>query len=369
MNNKLTEREAEVLELIRRDPLISQRALAHHLGITRSAAAGHVMSLTDKGAIRGRGYLLNDGPYVCVIGGANVDIEGRSTRALRPEDSNIGTVRTSPGGVGRNIAENLARLGTPTRLITALGTDDNGHWLHGETTAAGVDMAETMWLQGQRTATYLSTLDHRGNMVVAINDMAVLEGLEASALAERDGVIAAADAVVLDANLQADALAHMFSAHPTATFFVDTVSVVKAARLQPHLASIHTLKPNRAEAQLLSGVEITSQRSLRSAALTLLDRGVSAVAISLGRKGLLYATSESSEIVAAPLGSVASVTGAGDALMAALVHAHLAGWASGEAARFAVAAAGVATRSDRTVAVDMTNATVTQLMQTGKQAS
>ena len=45
-----------------------------------------------------------------VIGGANVDIMGIADQALRPQDSNPGTIRTTLGGVGRNIAENLARL-------------------------------------------------------------------------------------------------------------------------------------------------------------------------------------------------------------------------------------------------------------------
>ena len=78
--------------------------------------------------------------YVCVVGGANVDIEGRVPGSLLLADSNLGTVIRSPGGVGRNIAENLTRLDTPTRLITALGRDDNGTWLHDLTAASGVDL-------------------------------------------------------------------------------------------------------------------------------------------------------------------------------------------------------------------------------------
>ncbi|MFV2040296.1 MAG: winged helix-turn-helix transcriptional regulator, partial [Acidimicrobiales bacterium] len=72
----MTRRESQVLELITLDPLISQQAIAERLGISRSAAAGHIMRLSEKGAIRGRGYLLNEDAYVCVVGGANVDIEG-----------------------------------------------------------------------------------------------------------------------------------------------------------------------------------------------------------------------------------------------------------------------------------------------------
>ena len=52
---------------------------------------------------------------ICVIGGANADIIATSFSAFVPNDSNPGAVRLTAGGVGRNIAHNLALLGT---LIT-----------------------------------------------------------------------------------------------------------------------------------------------------------------------------------------------------------------------------------------------------------
>jgi pseudouridine kinase len=60
-----------------------------------------------------------------------VDIGGRSHRALVAADSNPGTVSISLGGVGRNIAHNLALMGTDVRMLTAFGQD-----LHGQRIAA-----------------------------------------------------------------------------------------------------------------------------------------------------------------------------------------------------------------------------------------
>ena len=62
-------------------------------------------------------------PEVIVIGGANVDIKGRSRAAVMPGTSNPGEVIVSPGGVGRNIAENLARLDVSTALLAMTGDD------------------------------------------------------------------------------------------------------------------------------------------------------------------------------------------------------------------------------------------------------
>jgi pseudouridine kinase len=48
---------------------------------------------------------------ILVIGGSNIDYLAKSSHPLIMEDSNIGSLKTAFGGVGRNIVENLARLG------------------------------------------------------------------------------------------------------------------------------------------------------------------------------------------------------------------------------------------------------------------
>jgi sugar/nucleoside kinase (ribokinase family) len=83
-------------------------------------------------------------PEVVVIGGANMDVKGRAAERHQQGTSNPGTVTVSPGGVGRNIAENLARLGIDAALITALGHDANGALLREACTSAGVDMSMTV---------------------------------------------------------------------------------------------------------------------------------------------------------------------------------------------------------------------------------
>ena len=83
----MTKRELEILSLIKADPLIAQQKIADKLGISRSAVAGHIMHLTHKGVIRGKGYILAGSPYVVVLGGANMDILGRPAAHLRIRDS------------------------------------------------------------------------------------------------------------------------------------------------------------------------------------------------------------------------------------------------------------------------------------------
>ncbi len=133
----LTDREQEIVVLLRRDPLIGSEALAEALGTTRAAVNVHLSNLGKKGVILGRGYVLSEQPAVVVIGGANMDIKARSARAAVPATSNPGTGSMAPGGVGRNIAENLARLGTRTHLVAPSGATCCGDALLTATPAPG----------------------------------------------------------------------------------------------------------------------------------------------------------------------------------------------------------------------------------------
>ena len=56
-----------------------------------------------------------------VLGAAGLDVVGHLESELKPATSNPARIRRSHGGVARNVAENLARLGQPVRLITVVG--------------------------------------------------------------------------------------------------------------------------------------------------------------------------------------------------------------------------------------------------------
>ncbi len=102
------------------------------------------------------------GDTVVVIGGANIDVKARIAGTMVPATSNPGISATlSPGGVGRNIAHNLARLGIATRLISIVGRDAEGDRLLDETARAGVDVSRVK--RGKApTGLYSAVLDRTG---------------------------------------------------------------------------------------------------------------------------------------------------------------------------------------------------------------
>ena len=358
----MTQRERQILRLIELDPMISQEALASALGITRSSVAGHISNLTKKGCFAGRGYVLRTGDYVVVVGGANVDICGRSWESLVPEDSNPGLVSMSIGGVGRNIAHNLSLLGADVRMLTAVGDDLYGQRLTAASAGAGIDMSRILKLRDERTSTYLYVTGPDGEMAVAVSDMTICERIDPGYLAENLDLLQNARAVVADANLSAESLLWL-AEHCTAPLFVDPVSTIKAEKLRPILGRIHTLKPNRLEAELLSGIPIRDEGDVEMAADRLLSMGLRRVFISLGGDGMYAAThSESCWMENLPCRMV-NTTGCGDSAMAALVWAYLNERTLEDSVRAAMAAGSITIESPETISPSMSEEALRERMQ------
>ena len=54
----MTDREQQIMELLRQDPMLPQGEIARRLGITRSSVGVHLANLSKKGDILGKGYVL-----------------------------------------------------------------------------------------------------------------------------------------------------------------------------------------------------------------------------------------------------------------------------------------------------------------------
>nr|WP_202387951.1 carbohydrate kinase family protein [Nocardioides flavescens] len=286
---------------------------------------------------------------VAVVGGANVDVKARTTAALVGATSNPGAVSRSAGGVGRNIAENLARLGHPVSLLSVVGDDADGDWLLERTAAAGVTVSSVR--RTGRTGAYVAVLDDAGELAVAVADMAATDAFSPDDL-DLDALRAAA-MVVLDGNLTAATVAAVLDAASRAgvPVVVDPVSVAKAARIAPLLGPdrpVHALTPNHDELVALGG-----------SAAALHGRGAELVWVRHGRDGSVLSTAAEPTAgtrLPAPLvdpAEVVDVTGAGDASIAAFCHRLLAGDAPAEAAAYGHRAAALTVASPHTVRPDL----------------
>ena len=344
----MTQRERQILGLIEANPMISQQELADALQITRSSVAVHISNLLKKGYIAGKGYVLRSGSYAVVVGGVNVDIGGRSYHPLVAADSNPGTVTVSLGGVGRNIAHNLALMGTDVRMLTAFGDDLYGQKVAASCGELGIDVSHALRVADAATSTYLYIADAEGEMAMALSDMEICKRITPAYLNANLTLLQNAQVVVADTNIPEETLAYL-AENCGVPLFCDPVSTAKAVKLLPILDKIHTLKPNRLEAELLSGVKIQSREAVAAAADALLKKGIHRVFISMGADGIYAAAGEERCWLPNLPGNMVNTTGCGDACMAALVWAYLEGTDLRNTTLAGLAAGSIAMESAETI--------------------
>ncbi len=319
----MTNREEEILNLIKINPLISQNELADILRITRSSVGVHIGNLIKKGYISGRGYLINNENFVSIIGGTNIDIVGFSYGDLKFSDSNPGNIKFSLGGVGRNIGENLARMDVETKLISVIGNDIYGRKVIDEGREIGLDLEHSLKLDGESTSTYMSVLDSLGDMKVAISSMDIYEKITVEFIKTKRAVIESSKICVIDTNISKEVIEYVVNNFKNTFFFLDTVSSSKAIKVKDVIHKFHTIKPNKIEAEILSGIEINTMDDLEKVGTYFIDLGVENVFISLGEQGVYYNDGVNHGIFKPSKVKVVNANGAGDAFVAGLVYSKM----------------------------------------------
>lgn len=305
-----------------------------------------------------------DGLHIAVFGATNLDISAGSANVLQLGDSTPGHIHTTAGGVARNIAENLARLGHKTCLVSAVGDDLHGQFLLDHTRIAGVDVSMCSMWPGHRSGSYVSISNPDASLLAAVNDMDVLELLTPEELMRHAGVFCDAKLWVMDCNLSEALLAWLIQNKNNIPVFVDGVSSQKCIKVANCLSAINTLKINRLEAKTLTGLPVDDTAQVITAAQTLCANGVENVVVSLGSAGVCWhqRSSNTSGHAAAIAVKAVSSNGAGDALTAGLVHGALAGWPLDQSVRFGIACAALTMLSASANHPQLSVASATQLV-------
>lgn len=290
---------------------------------------------------------------ILIIGGANWDIRGRTSARYIPHTSNPGVIERFAGGVGRNVAENLARLETPVELITAVGDDREGAELLQVTHEAGVDVSRSLVLAKRRTGKYVALLTPSGELVGAVADMGVVEELTPGQILPLLEHGSRPSLIFLDANLPTGVLETViqFAKEQSIPVGADPVSVVKGDKLRPMLPRLTFLTPNRQEVLALARME--DSKAVADAARNLCEAGISWLAVKAGADGASWVTKEESVSFPAKKCRVVDVTGAGDALSAGLLAGLWRGFKPQEALRLGMACAALTVLSPYTVSPEM----------------
>lgn len=259
---------------------------------------------------------------ILCIGAAHWDIIARADGTVAVGDDLPGRITRRPGGVALNVAVGLARLGCRASLAGVVGNDPDGVALIEEIRRVGVDCDQILQSEGA-TDNYVAIEDGNGSLVAAIADARLLDA-KASLLADRViGKLEDVDTVFLDANLPTAEIARIVQQADLldVEVVVNPVSPTKAHRLTGLFDG--TLGPavvcNLAEANVLTG---RYDHCARDAAQALAQRGSAVALVTAGGEAVALATSEIVVVESPPaVPQGASVTGAGDALLAAFLAA------------------------------------------------
>lgn len=262
-------------------------------------------------------------PYILVFGMSICDIFGFTHKNYRTHDSNPGAVKMSYGGVCRNIAENMARVGVNTKFISVLGDDERGKGLREHAQKQNFDMSHSLIVEGASTPTYVAILDENGEMVSAVVDISIAELFTEEFVDSKADLIKNAEYVIVDADNPAitEYIAKNFSKYTN--IILDPVSAAKALSVKHLLPYLHTLKPNRYEAEMLCGFKLDSEDAIREAGRYFISEGVKKVFISLDSDGIYYYDGESEGTVRTINPKVVNVTGAGDAFVAGIGYGYM----------------------------------------------
>ena len=347
----MTERERQILDLIRRNPFIAQNEIASTLGITRSSVAVHITNLMKKGYIKGKGYVIDEENYVVCIGGANVDIQGFASQDIVHSDSNPGRMEISAGGVSRNIGENLARMGARVKLITAVGDDVYADVIRQSCLSANMDISGIQVVPGKRSSTYLAITGPDGTLDVGLSDMRIIKSMNADFVKSHHHVLENAQIIVADPGLSPDCFFYVANNYAHVPLFADTVSAAYAKVVKSCLGRFHTVTPNIKEAEVLAEMKICTPGDLEQAARKILSHGVGRVIITLGDDGVLYMDADGN-VLRAPARvhpKAINTTGSGGAFMAGLVYSYLQGYDIPKTLDFSMTASAIAACHENTI--------------------
>ena len=313
--------EKKLLELIIANPFADQNELAEALGLARSTVAAQIVQLMNKGHIVGRGYILPQSEKILCIGGGCFVRKHYITGEPQLGAANPSTVYRNFGGVARNVAENLARLGARVEFISAVGDDENGASLLRQLRDVGIDTSQTMIVPGYSTAEYVALLSPSRALVIGAMDMDVFDQMTDSVLDRVWPHISSASWVLADCNLPVATLESLILRRGSARFklAIETVTPAKARRLPMDLCGVDLIFTNRDEAKSLLGMAPETSVSPNRFVAELRARGLRAGIINLDIDGLVCFDENTAVLLSPVPADIVDLSGGRDALTAGTI--------------------------------------------------
>jgi pseudouridine kinase len=257
--------------------------------------------------------------YVVVIGAANVDIMITTAEELDQENPIQGKVKTTLGGVGWNIALNLAKLDIPTKLVTVIGKDAYARELKKEANQNGIDTTHVVEEEGASDS-FVSIMNEDEELLAGIDSTTHIQELSIDLLKEKVSMINQAKLCIVDGNLSNDTLKFLTSDEITTALYLDPGAVDKAEKVKPLLNRFYALKPNKEEAERWSERDIHSAEDAEEVCDKFYRNGNKQIFLTLEDGDVVYRGKEGTKHVQTEKVDPEHTIGGGDAFMAGLAY-------------------------------------------------
>jgi len=261
------------------------------------------------------------GSKITVIGASIADISGQVSKTLILGDSNQGKVTITPGGVGRNVAENLARLDCSIEFISAFGTDLFGTILTDKCKETNTKIEHSYFSDTESTPIYLSVNNIGGDLALAVADTEVTRHITPDFIRSKHEILNSSEILVFETNLTQETIDYICETYSHKALFIDLVSSQKSLKIINLIDKFHTIKPNLIEAEALSGISYKSDDDLPKMLDFFLNKGVSQVFITLGQRGVYYGNAEERGFYESVNLEPVSTCGAGDSFLSGVIFA------------------------------------------------
>lgn len=356
MSERMSDKEKIIYDLIRKNPYVSQQELAENLGLSRPSIGNIISGLMKKGIILGRAYVINDSEQIVCIGGANVDRKFYIKDKVQLATSNPVQSTQSPGGVARNIAENLGRLGLEVSLVTTCGADTDWKFIE-ESSSLYMKLEHVTSIPGMATGSYSAILDSSGDLVIALADMEVYDSLLTDLIVKFDGLLSQSKCIVADLNCPKETLQYLchFAKNQQRPLILIPVSSPKMKHLPDDLSGVTWIITNRDETETYFNIELKSENDWKQAIEKWLSLGISNVVITNGKQGVMIGNREEGifHVPSIETKEIVDVTGAGDAFSSAVIFSWLNGERLPEIAKAGIVNASKTLQSAYTVRQDL----------------
>ncbi|HII0949491.1 TPA: ribokinase [Staphylococcus aureus] len=257
---------------------------------------------------------------VVILGSTNVDQFLTVERYAQPgETLHVEEAQKAfGGGKGANQAIATARMQADTTFITKIGTDGVADFILEDFKTAHIDTSYIIKTAEAKTGQAFITVNAEGQNTIYVYGGANMTMTPEDVINAKDAIINA-DFVVAQLEVPIPAIISAFEiakAHG-----VTTVLNPAPAKALPNelLSLIDIIVPNETEAELLSGIKVTNEQSMKDNANYFLSIGIKTVLITLGKQGTYFATKNQSQHIEAYKVNAIDTTAAGDTFIGAFV--------------------------------------------------